>query len=248
MVPLIGITGPARHGKDTVGRMLLDKLPYFKRFAFADAFKLFGKAAFAARMPEEQCKEGEQTFVTSKAQLIHAALGYLHEARGMYSAKFTKHCEHVDIDWLIHILKEQHPDFTELPGGQMVFTSSWRHLWQILGTDWARSCIHENYWIDPFLPVSYAVVTDVRGHGDRTEKELVNNEAIAIIKRGGIVIRVVDPRKQGTAIRAHVSEAGIAEEYITHTIVNGGTLEDLQRSVMDFMYAYLFDTEQVHDT
>lgn len=243
MVPLIGITGPARHGKDTVGRMLLERLPYFKRFAFADAFKLFGKAAFSAQFTEDERKEGEQLFRTSRAQLIRAATGFLHEARGMFPVEE----ENADINLLIGILEAQHMDY-QFIDGEISFVSSWRHLWQILGTDWARSCIHENYWIDPFLPESYAVVTDVRGHGDRTEKELVNNEAIAIIKRGGIVIRVVDPRKQGTAIRAHVSEAGIAEEYITHTIVNDGTIEDLQRSVVDFMYAYLFDTEQVHDT
>lgn len=243
MVPLIGITGPARHGKDTVGRMLLDKLPYFKRFAFADAFKLFGKKAFTAEFPEETLKEGEQVFLTSRMALIRAAQGFLHEARGM----FPTNIENLDIDILLGVLEDQHPDYEEQDWGVIRFTSSWRHLWQILGTDWARHYISENYWIDPFLPESYAVVTDVRGHGDCTEKELVNNEAIAIIKRGGIVIRVVDPRKQGTAIREHVSESGIAEEYITHTIVNDGTLEDLQRSVMNFMHIHLFETEQINE-
>ena len=242
MVPLIGITGPARHGKDTVGRMLLEKLPYFKRFAFADAFKLFGKAAFSAKYTEDERKEGEQVFTTSRVQLVRAATGFLHEARGMFPPE-----ENEDIDILIGILEAQYVEYQSIDG-VITFVSSWRHLWQILGTEWGRRGIDENYWIDPFLPESYAVVTDVRGHGDRQEKELVNNEAIAIIKRGGIVIRVVDPRKQVTAIREHVSEAGIAEEYITHTIVNDGTLEDLQRSVMDFMYACLFDTEQVHDS
>ncbi|WFZ78520.1 deoxynucleoside-5-monophosphate kinase [Aeromonas phage vB_AsaP_MQM1] len=239
MIPLIGITGRAQHGKSTVARLLHEELPGYKVFAFSDALKSFGKAGFAARIPEEQCKEGQQTFVTSKAQLIHAAIGFLHPARELYLSKLGITKEHIDIDWLVWLIKEQHPDYSGLPGGQIIFTSSWRHMWQLIGTDWARGMIHEDFWVTPFIPIDgYHIVSDVRGHGDCPTQEEWNNEAIAVIRLGGLVVRVVDPRK-GEVVRPHASEAGIEDKYIAHTIVNDGDLEDLRRKVRNFIDVWI---------
>lgn len=238
MIPLIGITGKARHGKDTVARMLQEELPGYKLFAFADALKAFGKAAFAARLPEEQCKEGKQVFMTSKAQLIHAAIGFLHPARDLYLSRLGFDKENIDVEFLIDELIEQHPDFEWIPGGQMTFTSSWRHLWQLIGTDWARRYISDSYWIEPFLPIDgYHIVSDVRCHGE-LEGAARYIEAQSIIERGGLVIKVVDPRKSDE-VRSHCSEDEIDDAYIAVTIINDGTLDSLNLKVKDFVKTWI---------
>lgn len=235
-ISLIGITGPARHGKDTVGQMLLSHMPHSTRFAFADALKGFLLEAFDFGEHYKDNKEGEVLFLTSRGNIETAMLNTLHKGIMMYGVDVKEATGN-----FVDILRKHHGNFHELHDGRILFTSSWRKMFQLTGTEWGRQTIDEMFWIDPWLPDEECVITDVRGHGD--SKEFRNVEAEAIIKRGGIVIRVVDPRKEGTPIREHASEAGIDESLITETIKNNGTLEELEGKVRNFMYAYLLDEE-----
>lgn len=236
MITLVGITGPARNGKDTVGKMLMELCPSCHRFAFADKIKEFLVDCMFANESMEENKEGEQLFSTSVEAIRIAMLNTLHEAVGLYDFPEEEY-----VDSFIHTLIEEHSEtYLYGPHDEISIVSSWRKLFQITGTQWGRQKMDEQFWITPYLPREDCIVTDVRGHGDT--EEFKNIEAIAILNKGGVVVRVVDPRK-GNVVRSHASEAGIDEQFISHTIVNDGSLEDLKEKVTDFVYTYLLAGE-----
>lgn len=236
MISLIGVTGPAQNGKDTVGKMLMKHMPAAIRFAFADKIKEFLVDFVETTETMEECKEGTQLFMFYRGDVAASMLNVLHAGLMHYGNEPEDAA-----DMWIDTMKEHHPNFHEAHDGFITFTSSWRKLFQLTGTDWGRQKINESFWIEPFLPDSDTIVTDVRGHGDSEEHR--NIEAQAVINRGGLVIRVVDPRK-GAVVRDHASEAGIEEQYINYTIVNEGSLKDLEDSVRDFLYIHLMEGEQ----
>lgn len=109
---------------------------------------------------------------------------------------------------------------------------SWRtprHAMETLGTEWGRDLMAPNFWIDSWesrvegLPVP-TVADDVR----------FENEAKAIKRRGGAIIRVV-PAEVRRQASTHVSAKGIPEHLVDIEIVNDGTIEDLRKKVQELL-------------
>jgi hypothetical protein len=101
-----------------------------------------------------------------------------------------------------------------------------RRLLQSLGTEWGRDMIHPEIWVMSLMQrvegVRDAVITDVR----------FNNEAEAILARGGEVWRVVGREANiGKEASGHSSEGGVADKYVSATVQNSGTLDDLWGAV-----------------
>lgn len=237
MISLIGITGPAQHGKDTVGDMLKEiAMPTSQRFAFADKMKDFIHEAFKAPLGPEEAKETIQVFEVNSDVLYYAIEKHLWEALKHYDITPTR-----ATSMLLNTLIKEHKDVSIVHDSLILKGMSWRKLYQVVGTQWGRQQISEDFWITPWLPSENTIVTDVRGYADTIEHH--NIEATAIIDKGGIVIKVVDPRK-GEVVRDHPSESGIYQQYIQHTIVNDGTLDDLRSKVMSFVNIYLLEGEQ----
>ena len=96
-----------------------------------------------------------------------------------------------------------------------------RRLLKLLGTECGRECIHENIWVTMWRTAvkeseaTFIVADDVR----------FNNEAEAIIKEGGRLIRLT--RCTDVAQPDHASEVGIDSRLITVTIENSGTISEL---------------------
>lgn len=98
-----------------------------------------------------------------------------------------------------------------------------RELLQRLGTDCGRELIGDTVWIDATLgrfenPCSHMVdlvVTDCR----------FPNEAEAIKRRGGVVVRIERPGV-GPA-NSHASETSLDNWDFDHVIVNDGSIRDL---------------------
>lgn len=223
---ITGIEGPARNGKDTVGAMLANHQLHKNTFAFADKIKDFLLFSFYAPQSIEACKEGEQEFTTNVDCLLHGVEGILGEA-----------VEHFGVDIriatirLLSVLSEHTEDFLFSEDGKLTFKASWRSLMQCVGTEWGRG-IHEDFWVYYLPEGTEYIVTDVRR----------DNEAKAIINKGGLIVRVVDPRK-GHIVRHHISESGIDESLLACTIINDGSLEDLEEKVTSFVYSYLLNGE-----
>lgn len=108
-----------------------------------------------------------------------------------------------------------------------------RKLLQTLGTEWGRDMIHPEIWIMSTMRriegLTDVVITDVR----------FNNEAEAILARGGAIWRITGRASAlGDTQAGHSSEAGVAEKYIDATIANEGSIDDLS-SAVDSAYARL---------
>lgn len=113
------------------------------------------------------------------------------------------------------------------------FGKSPRQMMQTLGTEWARECVHKDFWlilagkkIDEYQKNGYHVaVTDVR----------FENEAEFIRNRGGTIIHVVRP-DAATTPHAHASEAGVKQLAEDYVITNDGTIADLNTAVKAAFY------------
>jgi hypothetical protein len=114
-----------------------------------------------------------------------------------------------------------------------------RRLLQTLGTEWGRQVIGEDIWariclrraaVNLRAGFRRVVVPDVR----------FDNEAAAIREAGGKIVRVVRPSGcvAGETMR-HSSEAGVSDDLVDATIVNGGSMDELVEAVKATMKEYL---------
>lgn len=95
-----------------------------------------------------------------------------------------------------------------------------RHAMQTLGTEWGRTCINEDLWVDAAMRniLGPTVFDDCR----------FPNEAAAIQSSGGIVVEV---RRQGVGpVNGHVSEVLPEPDWI---LKNDGDLNALRFSVLN---------------
>lgn len=122
-------------------------------------------------------------------------------------------------------LKDRATKEAELPG----FGRSPRFLLQTLGTDWGRDMVSENIWVQAAMtrirPDEDVVIPDVR----------FDNEAEAIVDRGGKVFYVVRPgwRCLEPAQAAHASERGVGMGNIAGFIDNSGTIDQAVSNLLE---------------
>lgn len=94
-----------------------------------------------------------------------------------------------------------------------------RQLLQRFGTEAGRDIHGEDCWVNAAFRraegLERIVITDVR----------FDNEARAVHKRGGLVVKVVRPGVE--AVNGHVSDRGVTEHLLDRVIHNDGTLEEL---------------------
>lgn len=99
-----------------------------------------------------------------------------------------------------------------------------RYAMQTLGTEWGRKMISDTIWIDTCLSnCKNTIISDVR----------FDNEAKAILEKGGIIIRIVRPNIN-ISENTHISEKGISENYIVHTIENNADLSTFKTKVKEY--------------
>jgi len=113
-------------------------------------------------------------------------------------------------------------------------------LQQIIGENF-RNNINIDIWVNCAFedkPVEYKIklFTDVR----------LVNEAVAIEKRNGLLIRINgdpgDVRKNNVANRDlnHISETALDDWKFEHVIENNGTKKELKKRVLEILYPYFF--------
>ncbi len=161
---LIGLTGKAGSGKDSVADALVAKYGYAK-YSFAQPLK----------------------------ELLNERFGWTME---MWADRLWKECP------ALHALDRNH-----IP----IVGYSPRQLAQWLGTDILRRFAGPDVWVElmrqrvdklEIQGVPGVVVADVR----------FDNEAVAIIARGGLVLHLTNP--DAGAVAAHVSELGASEALV----------------------------------
>lgn len=104
-----------------------------------------------------------------------------------------------------------------------------RRLLQVYGTEAGRDIHGKDCWINiaknrirqHLTEAKRVKVTDVR----------FENEALALAGMKACIIRVVGPQRREGVDSSHASEAGISDAFVSWTVVNDGTVEDLHRKV-----------------
>ena len=102
-----------------------------------------------------------------------------------------------------------------------------RHAMQTLGTEWGRDLVHPEIWVNACMAhchqLKKAVITDVR----------FPNEVAAVLKAGGIIIRIV--RNANCVMDGHASEKFIDSLDVSHEILNNGTIKELQEKLLSIV-------------
>ncbi len=110
---------------------------------------------------------------------------------------------------------------------QLLCGKTARYAMQTLGTEWGRSLIGEDVWIRIALSrasgLNGVVIPDVR----------FKNEADAIHKAGGKIIKIIRPNLQQSSADSHVSEQEIDEIAGDITLVNNATIAGLQQAIRE---------------
>lgn len=103
-----------------------------------------------------------------------------------------------------------------------------RHMMQTLGTEWARKCLAEDFW----LKLAATYMADLRGQGYRQfviSDVRFANEAEWVRTQGGEVWMIERPGLQ--PVRQHVSEC--VQFRVDQVLRNDGTLADLERATLN---------------
>lgn len=103
-----------------------------------------------------------------------------------------------------------------------------RHMMQTLGTEWARKCLAEDFW----LKLAATYMADLRGQGYRQfviSDVRFANEAEWVRAQGGEVWMIERPGLQ--PVRQHVSEC--VQFRVDQVLRNDGTLADLERATLN---------------
>lgn len=114
----------------------------------------------------------------------------------------------------------------------MYRTLIFRELLQRFGTESHRDVFGEDFWVDHCLPLGHyyigknIAVTDVR----------FQNEASRIRALDGFIVEVDRPGLDTED--QHRSEAGLPARYIDFTVLNNGTIHDLEENI-EIMLDYL---------
>lgn len=209
---ILGLAGPAGAGKDTAAGYVLEWAGLngvkARRQGFADILKV--SAATALGMPYDQATQVDPTTGAPEAVEFCNAL----KERGMIT---------VDLHSTQAEIEAGSPD-------QVSFTG--REFLQWYGTEAHRDVFGQEFWVeafenavlphgpdDPRFSIDLVVVPDVR----------FKNEAQMVNSVGGQIWQV--HRSGVQAINSHSSESGLPDEYLTCSVMNEGSLDDLRSAV-----------------
>lgn len=107
---------------------------------------------------------------------------------------------------------------------------SYREMLQKFGTEACRNTFGQNVWVKAFwkkypeVPWRGLVIEDVR----------FQNEAVAIIERGGIIIQVQNDIADSVPVD-HKSEDALPEHLVDFKIQNNGSKNDLYNKINDIV-------------
>ncbi len=238
---IIGISGKANSGKDTVADYLVSQYK-FTKVALADPLKRFLMEIFDFSEeqlwgPSEKREEPDKRYIL-KQKPEHRPSGVFTEYPGQATIRTCLDCG-----------KKEYPYLT----GECITYLTPRHALQKFGTDAGREC-GQNVWIDYAMRVcdklqsgkyDYDRKIGVYPNFSGAKKDVVVSDArfmneLARIKEQGIVFRVkrtiADESVKISSI--HISETEqkeIDDNEFDMVICNDSTLSDLYENVKQFM-------------
>lgn len=221
MSKVVGVCGAIGAGKGEVAKRIAEALD-LPEFAYAQGVKTIAHSiGQASKPPSRESKEESQTFFCSVRGIIKGI-------RQVFPEKPSDW--HVEKAAILMGLLQENLSFKWVrlkEGVEFTLVTSYRVLYQTVGTDWGRKYIHPDVWIQ--RRPEECVVNDVRAFANAPDPYA---EAKAIIADGGVVLRVVrDSAEAQDYTNGHVSESPMDPQYVFCDVDNNGTLEDLDETV-----------------
>ena len=209
---LIGISGYAQCGKDTVCGILKHHGIITDRYAFADPIKVTCNALFGW---DERHAFGELKEVETQTKLSYIEVN---------TPAFYAMCAHYGLDRFgipsEDILAELSSALRDgIDHDEGTLTTSPREVYQLFGTEVGRHLLDENVWV-LIAPTNDTAIPDVR----------FPNEAEWIHSKGGQIIRVV--KDDAKPVRPHESESYIETLPADLILDNNGSLAALETQIM----------------
>ncbi len=232
MSKLIGITGHAGAGKSTLATMITTLVPGAFVYSWAEPIKEFAEAIY--QFPKAWLhgpSELRSNVLEVGPTYWGEALNRFWSVGGEFSRDWLKACGmspagtttgSAFVDWFDRVRHVCENDPSKLTP---------RYVCQQLGTEFGRTWIHEDVWINVGLDrvsrstAPVAVISDVR----------FDNEGQAILNKGGEVWAVKRHTHAGR-LDTHASEAGISKRFVTRTFPNFGSLESLRAQAGEALY------------
>lgn len=244
---IAGIHGFAQVGKDTAGEHLIENHDY-TRYGCADPVKehaylldarINGSVSLTMLLDEldydwDQAEnhrvygpEIKRTMAVYRDKLVHSVFGQFGRSVEELREDLVALDPFLDGDVSTQTLLDSLDGDWELAKKHRFHGSEVRRFLQIYATEVCRDNFGQDIWVQ-LLARKVAkerpenvVITDVR----------FNEEAAWITANGGTVVEITRP---GVGpVNGHVSESGIDRKYITQTISNNGTLEQLADKLDD---------------
>ncbi len=216
---LIGISGYAQCGKDTICEILRHHGIIKNRYAFADPIKKTCNALFDwdDRHAFGDLKEVEVevpfTLIDANSEAFYAQI--VHFGLDQFGVS-PEHIKNLLIDEIC---------FTNAPSSGEEFPEtiklSPRLVYQLFGTEIGRNKLHTDVWVQ-VAPTENTAIPDVR----------FPNEAEWLHSVGGTIIRV--SKDDATPVRPHVSESFIETLPADLELDNNGTLYDLETQIIEY--------------
>lgn len=206
---IIGVSGRARSGKDTIAKIMIDKFG-FKKISFADSLKEIASDAF--EIPLNYFHDDDKKDSPFPMPIL---------VTEQHLERLVKNLLAAGCD-----ITQNQVNELNSKGLGLSFVSP-RQLLQIVGTDLCRGTLGNTVWIDIFKrKVSVAegnfIVPDVR----------FLNERSAIKELKGYNFLIIRPGLPPIAESAHESELlGISKELIDTVILNDSTVNSLQMEI-----------------
>jgi energy-coupling factor transporter ATP-binding protein EcfA2 len=212
---IVGITGKAGVGKDTLFKLLAPTYPNAKRFAFADEIKVLCALYFDWKERHLNGYLKDKLVPTNGSKIGHSRLN----ARLHILAKAVGLCPELVIKDFLAAFK-----MFELRGQVMP-----REVMQHMGTEIGR-VLHTDFWaivlmaqIQKSVGTPHHFVTDVR----------FDSEAYAIKAQGGVIIQIHRPNVPD--VREHSSESGVHLTLIDHIIINSEDVHFFRHQALSFL-------------
>lgn len=218
MKKLIGVCGAIGAGKGEVSARIA-KLLDIQDYAFAEPIK---EIVHSGKAELKVCRANKET-----PQKIEMFYGEVFKIISRYFGNNGHDFCIQKTNLLFDILSASLESIPGHPGRSVVFTASYRQMYQLVGTDFGRNCINEDVWLK--LRPEECVVNDVRAFAGAPNPQA---EPESIIADGGIVVKVRRDEAEATDnTNGHSSEFPVDSELISVEIQNNGTLADLDEAV-----------------
>lgn len=161
-----------------------------------------------------------------------AGSGKTEAAKTLEAMGFVKISFATPLKKMLEVLVPPGTDKTDCP--PLLQGQTYRKALQTLGTDWGRQMIGEQIWCDAAMHMADALLAS--GKDVVIDDVRFNNEAEAIINRGGSIFRVLRP---GLEVMEHASEKGVDNCYVRTAIHNEasvGALRVATRAALTLAY------------